>query len=200
MSNHDTTLAKNNIATYRTAAGRDVAALLNPRPVVLIGAHDQDETDFATIAWVTPVSHTPALIAFALREKSRTLQLARNAGVFCLSVLDASDTSSRELATYCGNTSGHRENKATQVPHTLTAAPSCDGDGDTNECVPTVTGALSWLTCTINDVRETGDHMLVIARVVDAKTRCPQDNQGRIACSQALLCVQHDVFTEAAEF
>ena len=58
--------------------GRDVAALQDPRPMAVIGAAGTDgEACFATVIWVTPLSHTPPMLAFALREKSRTMQLIK---------------------------------------------------------------------------------------------------------------------------
>lgn len=176
--------------TYEPAVKRDVSALLNPRPLALIGASDGNETDFATIAWITPVSHEPAMIAFALREKSRTMQLVRNAGWCSASVLDASDPASLEIATFCGNTTGHRENKAARVPHRFVA-------GDGAHAVPVIENALSWLICEIEDVRPVGDHLLATAFVRDARTRCPRDERQRVISLDALLCVQHDLFAQA---
>lgn len=200
---------------YREATGRDISALLNPRPLALIGACDNHEVDFATIAWITPISHSPAMLAFALRAKSRTMQLAQAAGACSVCLLDASDPTSAEIATYCGNTTGHRENKGAHVAHrlvdvhkevtetststtaTVPAASNTD-DPTPTQCVPVTTNALSWLTCTIETIQETGDHLLAIARIERACTHCASDDKGRVSCTDALLCVQHDAFAHAA--
>lgn len=176
---------------YRQATGRNIAALLNPRPLVLIGAGDDDETCFATVAWVTPVSHFPAMVAFALRARSRTMDLIRSERLFSLSTLDANDPASTELATYCGTTSGHREDKGAHVPHHLMYLEGTDAT------VPVVEKALSWLICKTDDIRETGDHLLVTAFVHEAQTRCGNDASGHVRSLDALLCVQHDAFASA---
>lgn len=176
---------------YRQATGRDIAALLNPRPLVLVGAGDGDETCFATVAWVTPASHYPAMVAFALRARSRTMGIIRSERLFSLSTLDADDPSSTELATYCGTTSGHREDKGAHVPHRLVKPEGVTA------AVPIVENALSWLICETDDIRKTGDHLLVTAFVREARTRCPADSSGHVESLDALLCLQHDGFASA---
>lgn len=186
---------------YRQVTGRDVAALLNPRPAVVVGAHDGDETGFATIAWITPISHDPALLAFALRAQSHTMGLIREAGAFSVSVLDARASDSIEVATYCGNGSGHREDKGKGLAHQLVKPKGQVGKEIADRELPVVAGALSWLACEVEDIREAGDHLLTTAFVTEAHTRCDGDDKGRVSSIDALLCIQHDVFAiaEAAD-
>lgn len=182
---------------YRKVTGRDVAALLNPRPVVIIGAHDGDETGFATVAWITPISHEPALLAFALRARSHTMGLIRTTGAFSVSVLDARVSDSVKVAAYCGNSSGHREDKGKDLAHRLVNPKGADGNESADRELPVVEGALSWLACEVKDIREEGDHLLATAFVTEAHTRCSNDDKGRISSIDALLCIQHDAFTVA---
>ncbi len=182
---------------YRQVTGRDVAALLNPRPVVIIGAHDGNETGFATVAWITPISHDPALLAFALRAQSHTMGLIRATGAFSVSVLDARASDSIEAAAYCGNGSGYREDKGKGLAHQLVKPQSTDGNESADGELPVVAGALSWLACKVEDIREAGDHLLTTALVTEAHTRCESDGKGRISSVDALLCIQHDTFAIA---
>jgi hypothetical protein len=47
--------------------GRDIAALLNPRPVVLITCCDRaGMPNVLSVAWTTPVSHEPPIIAVSI--------------------------------------------------------------------------------------------------------------------------------------
>jgi hypothetical protein len=39
--------------------------------------------------------------------------------------------------------------------------------------------------------------MLVVAEVVAALSRCPEDDKGRTIALDTLLCLQHDLFTTA---
>lgn len=179
---------------YRQVAGRDVAALLNPRPVVIIGARDGNETGFATVAWITPISHDPALLAFALRAQSHTMGLIREVGAFSVSVLDARASDSIEVASYCGNGSGHREDKGTGLAHRLVRPKGHVGKETADRELPVVAGALSWLACEVEGIREAGDHLLTTAFVTEAHTRCDSDGKGRVSSIDALLCIQHDTF------
>lgn len=172
--------------------GRDVSALLNPRPVCLIGAYDDEgRAGFATIAWITPISHTPPLLAFSLRESSSTFQLVRKAGLASVNVLGSRQT---EAAWVCGTQSGRYVNKDTLIPH-----EPFDVDSTTlAHAVPFVSQALSNLACEVCSITETGDHMLVCMRVLHALTRTGFDEEGRAISPDTLLCLQSDAFTVAS--
>lgn len=184
---------------WSPASGRDIAALLNPRPIVIVGACDNDDAvSFATVAWVTPVSHAPAMVAFALRERSYTMELLRSSGIFSLCTLPA-NTGGIALSEHCGNTSGRTVDKGSLVKHFLVSATdvrqapiSAEG-----QQIPILDDALSALVCSVDSITETGDHLLVVGTVIDARTNCARDDRGRVNCTDALLCVQHDAFAGA---
>ncbi len=182
---------------WQPATRRDVSAILNPRPLALVGAcGPDDETCFATVAWIMPVSHNPAMVAFALRAKSRTMELLRTSGAFSICTLpaNAAGISSAEI---CGNRSGHRENKAELISHFMVNA-AAEQDARTSvpspAPVPIAELAPSWMTCAVERIEETGDHLLVVGNVLTARTRCSRDDRGRLAPADTLLCVQHDTF------
>jgi len=53
--------------------GRDIAALLHPRPVFLITTCDEEHrANASAVAWGTLLSHTPPLVGLSVRPKSRT--------------------------------------------------------------------------------------------------------------------------------
>ncbi|WP_165054406.1 MULTISPECIES: flavin reductase family protein [unclassified Adlercreutzia] len=116
---------------FELVDGRDVAALQDPRPAVLVGARsDAGEICFATVIWVTPVSHNPAMVAFALRAKSHTMGIIRATGRFSLAVPPA-DAEGVRLVEFCGGNTGRLVDKGAAVAHALVsaspAAPSDDG-------------------------------------------------------------------------
>lgn len=160
--------------------GRDVAAIMDPRPLVLVGAWDPEEkrVGFATIIWATPVSHAPAMTAFALRAKSHTMGLIQRTGRFSLSVLPPGEESER-LVEACGNVSGHAFDKGELVPHAI------------HEGAPLPDHAFSWEICDVDSITETGDHLLVVGRVLEAASAAPRDAKGRLAPRGTLLCIQH---------
>ena len=199
-------------APFEDAAGRDVAALHDPRPLVIVGARDADgAVGLATVIWATPLSHTPPLVAFALRERSHTLGLLRASGAFSLATLPA-DAASGRLAELCGNHTGHRFDKAAAVDYVLVEARAGEGApndaapaagtgatrADAAPLVPVPARALSWEACAVRSIQEAGDHLLVIGEVMRAATRGSRDERGRVAPVETLLCIQHGAYAPAA--
>lgn len=100
------------------------------------------------IGTFSAVSLDPPLIAFYPTTASRTFALLRDAPAFCVNVL-ASDQEPlcRQFATGGDN----KFDGVSWRPGTLGA--------------PILDGAVSWVECTYEDVREAGDHYLVLGRV-----------------------------------
>lgn len=173
--------------------GRDVAASLGPRPLAIIGARDGDAIGFATVAWATPVSHTPPMVAFALRSKSHTFGLVSKTRRFTISVPDAQMDDAAETIKACGNKTGNTVDKSELVDWRLLPA----AQSSAREPLPAIEGALTVFECRVDHLDPAGDHMLVIGYVDRAWSRAGSDDRGRIDATDALLCVQHDVFTTA---
>lgn len=173
--------------------GRDVAASLGPRPLAIIGARDGDAIGFATVAWATPVSHTPPMVAFALRSKSHTFGLVSKTRRFTISVPDAQMDDAAETVKACGNKTGNTIDKSELVDWRLLPA----AQSSAREPLPAIEGALTVFECRVDHLDPAGDHMLVIGYVDRAWSRAGSDDRGRIDATDALLCVQHDVFTTA---
>lgn len=180
-----------------TVSGRDVAALHDPRPVCLIGACGTDgEVCFATVIWVTPVSHNPAKLAFALRAKSHTMSLIRESGAFSCATLPAT-AEAVELTEFCGGNTGRMVNKGERVAHTLVkVSAGMPNAADTHVPIPHL--AYSWEACTVDSIQETGDHLLVIGSVQEAHINAPRDRRGQLLPVDTLLCVQHGAYAQAA--
>lgn len=200
-------------AALEPACGRDIAAIHDPRPLVIVGARGTGgEVGFATIIWATPVSHTPPLVALALRARSHTMGLLRESGAFSLATLPA-DADAARLAELCGNRTGHAFDKAAAVDYVLVAAGGAapaedaededaaapaagtrDESADGAALVPVPAMALSWETCAVRSVQEAGDHLLVIGEVTRAATRGSRDDAGRLAPVETLLCIHHGAY------
>lgn len=164
------------------ASGRDIAALMDPRPACVVAACHEGIVGFATVIWVTPISHEPPMVAFALRERSRTMGLLRASGRFSLSVPSASGDGVA-LIEACGNQSGHHVDKGALVAH------------DMIDDVPVPKGAYSWESCVVDSIQAAGDHLLVVGTVQQAATACDQrDARGRLLPLDTLLCVQHGAY------
>ncbi|MDO4182850.1 MAG: flavin reductase family protein [Coriobacteriia bacterium] len=202
---------------WEQVEGRDVSALLDPRPTIIIGATGERKSlGFATIIWVTPVSHKPAMLAFALRESSYTMSLIQKCGCFSINVLPATPEAGR-LAQVCGTRSGWNMLKDGLIPHRYEPV-SFDREETRRELVhkkglfrkeqykevtktyheeskvPIVECATSWLACKVDSVQPAGDHLLVVGTVLTAMTTAPRNAQGHLAPTNVLQCIQHECF------
>lgn len=172
---------------FAEATGRDIAAILDPCPLTIIGAADEEgRIGLATVIWTMPVSHAPAMTAIALRAKSHTMGIIAQTGRFSLSTLPADEESAR-IVDHCGYNTGHRIDKSQAVECEI-----IDG-------LPVPKHALSWELCEVESITEAGDHQLVLAKVSAAASRASRDEKGRLAPAETLLCIQHGAYAPAGK-
>lgn len=211
---------------FDPANGRDVAAILDPCPIAIIGAAgrsgaaatkgartanenagegngaagaagentaaESSPIGLATVIWTMPVSHQPAMTAFALRAKSHTMGLIRETGFFSLSTFPADEESVR-IAEFCGYNTGHRTEKAAEIACELVQP------AEAPLALPVPEHALSWEICAVESIQEAGDHLLVVGRVLQAASSASRDDKGRLAPAETLLCIQHGAYAPAGE-
>lgn len=179
--------------SMRAIGGRDIAASLGPRPLAIIGARNDEEIGFATVAWVTPVSHTPPMVAFALRPKSHTFGLLQQTKRFTISVPAANSDNATKAVEICGNMTGRSVDKSKLVDWRPLPATEKSAEAP----LPAIADALTVFECRVESTSPAGDHMLVAANVERAWSRAGIDDRGRLDATDALLCVQHDLFATA---
>jgi flavin reductase (DIM6/NTAB) family NADH-FMN oxidoreductase RutF len=139
--------------------GRDIAALLNPRPVVLITCCDRaGMPNVLSVAWTTPVSHEPPIIAVSIAPNRYSHSLMLSTNEFVLNVVGQEFIDAVET---CGNCSGASTDKFAKAGLRTQKAL----------CVrpPRITGALGYLECRIAERLTVGDHSLFLARVLHAE-------------------------------
>ena len=248
--------AQSNATSYGTSRnewdqvqGRDIAALLDPRPVIIVGSVGRrDEVGFATIIWATPVSHEPPMVAFSLRARSHTMSCIQLSGHFSLNILPATQEGAF-LCEQVGTRTGFQFNKNVVVKHKIVevehekhANTNANGgkfqhqetsNENTSEDtatlidlfknnsiiarniakrraenerknkenkqlikakVPVVNMASSYLLCSVCNITEAGDHLLVTGYVESAHTTSPRNSEGLLAPQDVLLCVQHGCY------
>ncbi|MGH7720382.1 MAG: flavin reductase family protein [Gemmatimonadaceae bacterium] len=120
-----------------------------------LGVQGDEGAHAMTVNWVTQVSFEPPLLAVAVENESRSLPLLRAARAFALSMFPAG---ARALAGKLGRSSANVPNKLEGVAHhpgPATGAPILDD-------------ATGWLECRVIAEQPTGDHVLMIAEVVEA--------------------------------
>lgn len=202
---------------WEPATGRDIAALQDPRPTIIIGARGMTkDVGFATIIWATPISHTPPMVAIALRETSHTMKCLSSTDCFSINILPATEEAV-ELAQFCGTRTGLKIRKAPLVDHrfvpvvfdrTYTKMVETKKKGffraakveevtetkHVETTVPVVNMATSWMTCSVDHIEHAGDHMLIIANVLEAFTSVERNEAGHLEPTDVLQCIQHGAF------
>jgi flavin reductase (DIM6/NTAB) family NADH-FMN oxidoreductase RutF len=123
--------------------------------VYALGVRDGAGAHLTAVSWTTQLSFEPPMLVVAVENESRTLPLLRAAGAFALSVLPAG---ARQLAGKLGRQSAATPDKGSGVAHH--PAP-CTG-------APVLDGGTGWLECRVVTEHPGGDHVLIVAEVVEA--------------------------------
>lgn len=108
-----------------------------------------------TVNWVTQCSFEPPMLAVAIERESHSLPLVRAEGRFALSVFPSG---ARHLAGKLGRSSASVPDKLSGVAHRPAPATGA----------PVLAEATGWLECEVRGEIESGDHVLVVAEVVEA--------------------------------
>jgi len=166
--------------------GREIAALLNPRPVVLVTCCDAACTpNVLTVAWHTPLSHDPPLVGISIDTRRYSHGLIQKRGEFVLNIVSQTFQPAIEL---CGNHSGRDLDKIVAAGLTLQPANHIHP--------PLIAGALAHLECVVENHIRTGDHTFFIGRVLyaEAQAGCFTDCWDP-QCGDVLLCLKRDRFS-----
>jgi flavin reductase (DIM6/NTAB) family NADH-FMN oxidoreductase RutF/DNA-binding IclR family transcriptional regulator len=119
-----------------------------PTGVVVVTAVVDGEPVGMTIGSFTSVSLEPPLVAFLPAKSSSTFERIRTAGSFCVNVLAADQEAeclafaARDGTRFAG----------------LDWEPADSG-------APVLSGAMAWIDCSFEEIREAGDHYIVIGAV-----------------------------------
>lgn len=140
-----------------------------PYGFYIVGSTQAGEVNGMMADWVMQVSFHPRLVAVAFENDAHTLQNIRANMHFTLNALSQGEDSMHLAAKFAQPYFGAKvkgrtrtvadeiHRKLVGIPHTATA----------NGC-PILEAAMAWLECEAEQFVETGDHTLVIARVLDA--------------------------------
>lgn len=122
-----------------------------------LGVRDaaRETAHMMTVNWMTQVSFEPPMIAVAIENESQSLPLVRQARAFALSIFP---TGARQMAGKLGRSSANVPNKLEGIGHH--AAPVTHS--------PVLDEGTGWLDCRVVSEQPAGDHVLVVAEVVDA--------------------------------
>ena len=121
--------------------------------VYVIGVAGAGRRDGFTAAWVMQVSFDPLLLALSINPGNASYPLLRTGGGFTVSVLKQGQL---ELARRFGTQSGRDVDKLAG----LRWRPGRNG-------APILEDALAYFDCELTDGMRSGDHELVVGRVID---------------------------------
>lgn len=108
-----------------------------------------------TANWVTQAAFEPPMVAVAVENGAKTIQMIRDAHYFAVNVLQKGQ---RDLAGKLGRSSE-------QAPHKLKGIKTKPAPGaDT----PVLMDGLGWVECRLITTLPAGDHTLVLGEVIEA--------------------------------
>lgn len=123
--------------------------------VYVVGAAHNEQHDAFTAAWVMPVSFNPLLLALSINPEHASYPLVRRSGAFTVNVLKQSQL---ELARRFGTRSGREHDRLAGVRW----HPGRSG-------APILDETLAYFDCQVTERHPSGDHELVLGRVVDGR-------------------------------
>lgn len=127
-----------------------------PRPVALIVTVDREgKPNVATFSFIMPISFEPKYVAVSVSPRRYTFENIRGTREFTLNMLEQDW---REKAEICGTHSGRDTDKFALAR--LETAPS------SRVKPPRIRECPVQLECKVVDMKEYGDHYLVVGRVV----------------------------------
>ncbi len=173
------------IKKYKIVENRQIAALLNPRPAVLVTCCNRSLVpNVLTVAWHTPLSHNPPLLGISIDLRRYSSELIQVQKEFVINVVSKELQSAVEC---CGSKSGRDEDKFTAAGLIIQSAHYVRP--------PVIVGALAYLECKVVNELHTGDHTFFIGKVVyaEAQVDCFSDGWEQPE-GQVLLCIQRDQF------
>jgi flavin reductase (DIM6/NTAB) family NADH-FMN oxidoreductase RutF len=132
--------------------------LIDPMPAFLVTCAGKDgRPNAVAIAWLTPVSINPPLLAFAIRPQRYSHELLQENPAFVVNVM-AYQRAVEVL--FCGRCSGRDVDKLATAGLTPVDAQAVN--------VPAIGEALAHVECEVAAEHPAGDHVIVVGRVVAA--------------------------------
>jgi len=139
----------------------EFSRLLHPLNATLVTCQGKDgKANALAIAWIVPVSVNPPMLVFAVRKERHSYKLIEQTREFVVNI--AGFDMARQVL-YCGRKSGKEVNKFKETGLTAGKAKKVS--------VPIINECVAHLECRVEDIIPTGDHVLIVGRVLAAHAR-----------------------------
>ena len=142
--------------------------IVNPRQTVLITS--KAEIDYfgkkivkdnvLAIDWHTPLSFSPMMYAFSVSKNRFSYELIKKSKVFVVNFMPHKH---EKAVLHCGRNSGRHSDKFAEAGLTKEKSNKVD--------CPRVKEALAHLECEVFQEIETGDHVLILANILDMEEK-----------------------------
>jgi flavin reductase (DIM6/NTAB) family NADH-FMN oxidoreductase RutF len=141
-----------------------------PYGIYAIGSTEDGRANVMVADWVMQVSYKPRLVAVGLEQDSRTLARIRLNGLFTINLLPADEDTMRMVMGFVQPSDGAKvEGRSAAAAAVLHNKLEGIDYKITERGCPILDDALAFLECESDRFVETGDHTLVIGRVVDGE-------------------------------
>ena len=134
--------------------------LLNPGEVILVTSKHEDKVNIITIAWQSPVSHTPPLLCISVGKTRYSHDLIRLSKEF---VVNIPTVDILPQVVKCGKVSGKTIDKFAITGLTLI--------NSSEVYPPRIKECIGWLECRLANQFSCGDHTLFIGEVLLAEAK-----------------------------
>lgn len=125
-----------------------------PKAVAVVTVGRGGAENAFTVSWMSPVSFDPPQLMISVDRLHYSLEFIRSTGNFAVNVLrKGQERASAHFARQAMSDEDKLERFATR--EATTGAAILDG-------------CLAWFDCELDAIHETGDHVIVVGRVVDA--------------------------------
>lgn len=126
-----------------------------PYPVAFVGVKFGEKVNFMSAAWHSPLSMKPPLFSVMISKKRFTHSLIKKAKEFSVSFLPFEK---RRYSAFCGRTSGRDRDKIRDFSIELINPVKISS--------PLIKDSYAGLECKLFDMKEYGDHDLVVGEVL----------------------------------
>ncbi len=131
--------------------------LINSGPVILVTVHYEEKSNIITLAWQTPVSHTPPLVAISVGKTRYSHAMIEKSGEFVVNIPTHELLS---VVDYCGSVSGRNVDKFKEMA--LTPQPAKE------VVAPLIGECIGHLECKLSSSAPAGDHTVFVGKIVSA--------------------------------